>query len=909
MASFFTSKQQQWKPVPNGGLGGVGYSGEVTIRREGDNMSPTYRPQQRRELPPILTSSSSRDMPMTPSQWSALSALGFDGPWTPNTNDGVWSGVFIGEEKKVMSSLLVSRYNSAIPSKSHHSLPETPGSVNSELDSNPAELPGSLLLASQGFPQSEPITPPPSLRLVRRDTEESNISSAPTLSTSTSSDDIDMEALRSLTTPLRRNDRPGENAMPTYTISNRNPHDAHISKPFSAMDIEELLQQLPRCNALTTNQLWLPAMRTQIQNMAQLLHDAGEMKIESSVNEVVLNEDLTAFSDDMRRITTSYRKIVESAESLAERDSKVCQERLRLLEDQVEDALEMIETKDKAVEDQGRDIHALKHTILEIVRILGTFIQNNVASWADTINEPRNQEVLQLISDYTRPGDNKSIRYVRIPDAAMSKYVKDIQDSKALVKQYREVLHGQVTMIKEQSENLDVYADKYEAALRVGKQRDHEIVLLAQQNEELKMQLEDARSTLARNKEANLDAEAMAQRYEELRSNMNSLKIAHELEVDQRDAEIANLRQKLGSAREEVFARREDVRNIISQTRSMLPNPTISEPPGKSSHASKALRFLGMEKDKFKRGALPVSRSMMAFAPPNVDNGPLSADSRFSSKELARPIGRPALHQVASDGPQVYSQTTPSTPFEDGRASSATTLPIVRPRSDSMSAMQRHGAPSPPVDTQKSLPAPPGRPQAQRLSTAQIAEITESIQSPTAAQVATDYFKNSILGQTAARRVLSNIPEGASRIPAESSARNLDEVYEDGDSVASSDREVFRRSICALDMLNSSTLPHSETETDMDRYVRGVRRMTGGAHRELNNDSEPETQTGVARILHLRPGTNDLRGALRTQGRDFGREERVRQSVVSDGSGYQTSDSEPMSVTQLYHQGGRHIRG
>ncbi|KIV82123.1 hypothetical protein PV11_04253 [Exophiala sideris] len=875
-------------------------------------MSQISRPPQGRKLPPILTSSSGRDMPMTPSQWSAGSALGFDKPWTPKTpKEGVWPDLLTGEEKKVMSSLLMSRYNPAAPSQSFHSPPETPSRVMSMLVPNPAELPGSLLLPSQGFPQSDQIAPPPSLRLIRRDTDESNISSAPSLSSSNSSDDIDMDALRSLTTPLRRNDRPGENTMPTYIIGNRNPHDAQISKPFSAMDIEELLRQLPRCNALMIDQFWLPAMQAQIQNMAQLLNDAGEMKIESSVNEVVLNKDLTAFSDDMRLITTSYRKIVESAESLAERDTKVCQDRLKELEDQVSDASQMIDAKDKTVEDQGRDIHALKHTILEIVRILGTFIQNNVASWADSINEPRTQEVLQLISDYSRPGDNKSIRYVRIPEAAMSKYVKDLQDSRALVNQYREVVHSQSTMVNEQSENLDVYADKYEAALRVGKQREHEIVLLAQQNEELTIKVEEADAALAQSQEASLDAEAMALRYEELRGNMNSLKVAHELELDQRDAEIANLRQKLGTAREEVFARREDVRNIISQTQSMLQTPAIAEPPGKNSHASKALRFLGMEKEKSKRGALPVSRSMLTFAPRSVDTGPLSADSRFSSKELARPVGRPAPHHVASDGPPVYAQTTSNTPVEDGRASSATTLPMIRPRSDSLSAMQRRGAPSPPVDTQKSLPEPPERPHARRLSSAQIAEITESIQSPTAAQVATDYFKNSILGQTAARRVLSNIPEGASRIPSGSSARNLDEVYEDGDSVASSDREVFRRSICALDMLNSSTLPRGETETDMDRYVR-ARAMTGEEHPDLahmDDDPHAEVQTGVARVLHLRPGTNDLRGALRGQGRDFDREERVRQSVVSDGSGYQSSGSEPMSVTQLYHQGGRHIRG
>lgn len=291
MASFFTSKRHRWKSVPNGGLGGVVCPSEDTVGKEGIDVSPTCRSKQQTKPPPILTSSNARSVPMTPSQRSAVSAGGFQGFWSPKTpNDGVWPTSPVVEEKDVVSSLLLSRYVSAAPSEFYHSLPDTPGSVLPKLNSRPAELPGSLLLPSQGFQQSDPIAPPPSHRLLRRDTEESNTSSVPTLSTSISSDDIDMEALRSLTIPLRKNDRTEENTMPTYIIGSRNTQDAQISKPFSAMSIEELLEQLPHCNAWMINQLWLPAIRVHIEKMAQLLDDAGQMKIESSINEISLNK-------------------------------------------------------------------------------------------------------------------------------------------------------------------------------------------------------------------------------------------------------------------------------------------------------------------------------------------------------------------------------------------------------------------------------------------------------------------------------------------------------------------------------------------------------------------------------------------------------------------------------------------
>lgn len=98
-----------------------------------------------------------------------------------------------------------------------------------------------------------------------------------------------MEAFRNLTTPLRKSDRSSDSTMPTYVIGNRNVRGAQITKPFSAMNADELLQCLPECNPSTVSQLWLPAIRIELQKMIDLLNDAGEMKIDSSLDQIALH--------------------------------------------------------------------------------------------------------------------------------------------------------------------------------------------------------------------------------------------------------------------------------------------------------------------------------------------------------------------------------------------------------------------------------------------------------------------------------------------------------------------------------------------------------------------------------------------------------------------------------------------
>ena len=75
--------------------------------------------------------------------------------------------------------------------------------------------------------------------------------------------------------------------MPTsYTIGSRT---LAITKPFAAMSIEELLDTLPDCDSGVISQHWLPAMRMQIEQMINVLNEAGDLQIETGVDQVNLN--------------------------------------------------------------------------------------------------------------------------------------------------------------------------------------------------------------------------------------------------------------------------------------------------------------------------------------------------------------------------------------------------------------------------------------------------------------------------------------------------------------------------------------------------------------------------------------------------------------------------------------------
>lgn len=309
MASLFYSKPQssQLRIVSHGGLGGLVCPGENERCRAVmlDDWMQTESKRRRQRPPPIqvqtsTTTATSLTSPST-SQLSMTSEMNSARPWTPITpTDRIRSQSLLGSDANASLSAatttcsLISRFNysSATPLIACFSPPQTPIHARAPPTLNhslPAELPGSLLLASQGFPQTDPISPPPSLH--RRDTEDSSVSSLPALSISSTSYDADMDTIRHLTHPLRKNDRNADlGEMPSYVITSQRTLDqTQITKPLTAMTLEELLRCFSHLDSSTISESWLPALHAQLQHVTSLLQDACEVKLDTILEERTTN--------------------------------------------------------------------------------------------------------------------------------------------------------------------------------------------------------------------------------------------------------------------------------------------------------------------------------------------------------------------------------------------------------------------------------------------------------------------------------------------------------------------------------------------------------------------------------------------------------------------------------------------
>ena len=270
--------------IPNGGLGGL-----VPLRHDGTESlqvmtDPSCKPLRkfRSRPPPLRISSAVECCTASPAQLSATSSLGVGGLWTPQTPTDRRKHLLLGGDNDGEASPTTSRHVTTAPRHIFASPPETP---ISEKQTSLAELPGSLLLASQGYPQSLPMSPPPSLRLLRRDTEESSLSSVPSLSGSVSTDEGTMETFRNLA--ARRQDRSKGDMPSSYTIGSRLP--TVVVNPYAVMGHDELLDTLPGCDTKVIYHHWIPAMRNQIGRMMNALLEADKLQVDRGVDEITMN--------------------------------------------------------------------------------------------------------------------------------------------------------------------------------------------------------------------------------------------------------------------------------------------------------------------------------------------------------------------------------------------------------------------------------------------------------------------------------------------------------------------------------------------------------------------------------------------------------------------------------------------
>jgi hypothetical protein len=261
-------------------------------------------------------------------------------------------------------------------------------------------------------------------------------------------------------------------------------------------------------------------------------------------------------------------------------------------------------------------IKALQHNTDAIVHVLGGFIEDTLPHCTGSIKSERVHQVMQVISDYSpstggpRPTPQLSSPFLRVPESMFRSHLKNLRDNQAKAQSYRNLAQDQIDLIKSQSADLDQRVIEYEKCMKTIKERDQRIRLLIEQNNAQKkaIQAYESREKVAESVEA--EQERLVDQRQNIEWIIKNLKADHAKQIEDRDAEIDNLRQKLGHAWEEVLARKADVKNVISQTQALLTSPELPETAPDTVSAKEQL----VGGDKTKRGAMSSSRSMLSLS-------------------------------------------------------------------------------------------------------------------------------------------------------------------------------------------------------------------------------------------------------------------------------------------------------
>lgn len=496
-------------------------------------------------------------------------------------------------------------------------------------------------------------------------------------------------------------------------------------------------------------------------------------------------------------------------------------------------------------------VERLEHTLDDVVRTLGTFIQNNLTHWADNLRSPDVEAVMRVLKDFSPEAiESRTGRCVRIPETAHIDTMKALRGARARLSSFREILKGQDALMKEQSSKHDELEVKYTKVLDLVSDRDNEVKSAGNRNAQLQKQVEDYERVVRRSHasledkdralreksqaldDKNRDLEDAVRRYKDYVKKEEELtglvdQSTHyyaglfnekQEECDQKQEEIDELRSQLGSAREEIIARQHDVRNVLAQTQAMLgARPIAGGSPG--PNISKAHRVLGRDKEKEKdkpkrslfdrKGLSPISATDLC-----------SSESRFSSKEALS--SHPSLSSSA-DRP-VHGRRA-SDPFRE-----------VSARTDSIGAMERHGrhitvGGNPQIgSSHKQLPTPPPHLPPRPAISQTRSNYQNWSPTPQTSGVAGTSSPSQLTPKTPVRRVLSLIPEAS--VEDSGSTR--------AESMTNSDKEAYRYSINALDLMGSPSAQLSQ---------RDALRMPKDHSRKKGDESEGAQQSEGSEVM------------------------------------------------------------
>ncbi|RMZ85887.1 hypothetical protein DV737_g351, partial [Chaetothyriales sp. CBS 132003] len=523
------------------------------------------------------------------------------------------------------------------------------------------------------------------------------------------------------------------------------------------MSIEELLEALPKCSPSDIPLVWLPAMQARYESLKTLLPDRGDRKVASNKEFTDLVKELGDFVANMRKLTNTYNNTFKSAEVLAERDFADLVDGVRIYERKYREEQAKVETANRSIQEREDSINDLNTTLRHIVRVLGTFIQTNV-------HEPQTEEVMQIIADYPSTPDNSTTTHVRIPEASFNDMLSKYGDTRAHLDQYRAIAVSQDALLKDQNDQLVRQTQKYEACLQALKAKNNEIVVLGEKYVTLQAKLAEYEHAPGQSKGGKAVQGEALQKY------------------------IATLKLQVETLAKGIANRDTQIESLLSQVRKrggMSKSQAIqsgSENAGIYSRSSNVRQgVLGQERDSSKPKRSNSTSAVLRRKPGNV-----------SSAAQVATTPRPSAHhrRSASASSSIYSQEgdqniQPTDPFHSPR-----------PRFDSLGglgALQKLGR-FPAPDILQGLAKHPSTLGAASSSSSAPGARHDDSPLPISRRHKQLHSVTEHVTPSIARGMLSDIPEASAEERGSPHAP----------SATSSDREVYRRSISALNALNKS---------------------------------------------------------------------------------------------------------
>lgn len=459
-------------------------------------------------------------------------------------------------------------------------------------------------------------------------------------------------------------------------------------------------------------------------------------------------------------------KAMVSAESLLEQTDMTVGEKLTVAEEHIIHLEAECATLQTECATTSRRLVAAQQNLKALMADVRPALQFALC-FADQFDEKQQQRLRRIVNEHAPADEESAVPTVSIPQQAFFQTLDELQQIQTSAQGLRVVAQDQAQFIQQQSVKLDSELERFDKVSETVKARDHEIMLLEHSRKSLVQKL-------AETKEALHEAGQDCARNEKVQVQMHKIAQQHEKRIEDQDHAIFRMRQELDEACEQLNLARAKLQEAESRGYQSTTRPMHKIPA--RIPASASAFALGVQQLQQASSARPQRTYNIV--------GPRS--------NLAAPQQADLVSVRSSNLSDSIHHRKPSDPFRSSpRAANIGKPPnrliIRRPRDNDKPL------PSPPTTISPTIPATAilGRGQATVHGHPAMATFRFPF---------TDSDEPSTPPTSPGKRMLSLIAEASHEDS--DSARSV--------SVTSSQKETYRRSINALDLLNSQSSPHDK---------------------------------------------------------------------------------------------------